>query len=300
MLRKFIRFFGYLLGGVVLLVVAALLLVYSLTESTLNRVYEVPASQLVIPDDAQSVERGRHLAEALLLCAECHGEDFSGEVHDGGVLIGRISVANLTSGNGGAGARFADEDWVRSIRHGVGQDGRTLLEMPSHIYNRFSDQDLAALIAYIKQVPAVDRELPETRLGPMGRIFLLTDPSLAPAQVIDHQTPPTPPPAVGESAAYGAYLAVVCTACHEPDLAGSSAPGGGLNLTPGGNLGSWGETDFMIAMRTGITPEGKRLNPELMPWNKLGKLSDAELRALWLYLQSVPPVSTPATPATDG
>jgi hypothetical protein len=59
------------------------------------------------------------------------------------------------------------------------------------------------------------------------------------------------------------------------------------NLTPGGDPGGWSEADFIAAMRTGITPSGQALIPE-MPWQLYGKMTDEELRAVWLYLQSLP------------
>ena len=61
-----------------------------------------------------------------------------------------------------------------------------------------------------------------------------------------------------------------------------------MNLTPGGDLGKWTEADFIQALRTGETPEGRRLDNEKMPWRSIGQLTDDELGALWLYLQSLP------------
>jgi hypothetical protein len=68
--------------------------------------------------------------------------------------------------------------------------------------------------------------------------------------------------------------------------------GAGLSLTPAGNLADWSEADFIRTLRTGITPNGRELDPELMPWSTVGRLSDDEAKAIWLYLQSLPPVET--------
>ncbi|MGZ9235832.1 MAG: c-type cytochrome, partial [Anaerolineales bacterium] len=53
-------------------------------------------------------------------------------------------------------------------------------------------------------------------------------------------------------------------------------------------LGFWEEEDFVNAMRTGLTPGGHQLDPEFMPWPSYSKFYDEELKAMWLYLQSLP------------
>jgi hypothetical protein len=128
----------------------------------------------------------------------------------------------------------------------------------------------------------------------MARWFILQDPSLIAAQVIDHDAPRPTAPAPGVTSEYGRYLAEVCTLCHGENFAGGTEPGAGLNLTPGGDLGDWSEADFIQTIRSGVNPNGKQLNPELMPWKRIREMSDEELRAIWLFLQSLPPVETPA------
>jgi hypothetical protein len=64
------------------------------------------------------------------------------------------------------------------------------------------------------------------------------------------------------------------------------------NLTPDGRLGNWTEEAFITTIRTGVTPDGRQLNSEFMPWPSIGKLDDDELRAVWLYLESLPPRQT--------
>ena len=90
------------------------------------------------------------------------------------------------------------------------------------------------------------------------------------------------------TAEYGKYLTVACRECHGPDLTGRpSVVGGGKNLTQTGDLGNWTEHDFMRALKTGYTPEFYQLDPDLMPWRRMGQLSDDEIRAIWLYLESL-------------
>jgi hypothetical protein len=208
-----------------------------------------------------------------------------------------LSFPNLTSGVGGVGATNTDEDWIRAIRHGVGHDGRGLILMPSRIFYYLSDEDLGALLAYLKSLPAVDNELPITELGPLGRVMVtlgqLPPEATAPdVTAIDHDgaRPITPQP--GVTVEYGEYLANTCTLCHGASLNGQTIREGGnvyvaLNLTRGGEMIGWSEEQFKVTMRTGVTPGGKQLI-DFMPWKYFGQMTDDELKAVWMYLQSLP------------
>jgi len=96
-------------------------------------------------------------------------------------------------------------------------------------------------------------------------------------------------------------MARICTFCHNANYAGYADPSGEItdplpaNLTPSGELATWTEADFITALRTGRKPTGERINPDAMPWQSVGRLSDDELKAIWLFLQSLPPAE-PAPP----
>jgi hypothetical protein len=84
-----------------------------------------------------------------------------------------------------------------------------------------------------------------------------------------------------------------CRVCHSATLNGGPFPDPTItkispNLTPGGELVAWSEADFMTALRTGKTPAGHDLDPEFMPWEIYKNFTDDELKAIFLYLQSVP------------
>ncbi len=64
------------------------------------------------------------------------------------------------------------------------------------------------------------------------------------------------------------------------------------NLTPGGELANWSEKAFIDTLRNGFTPSGKQLDPQYMPWTTFGQMTDDELKAMWLYLQSLPAKET--------
>ena len=63
------------------------------------------------------------------------------------------------------------------------------------------------------------------------------------------------------------------------------------NITPGGEPGSWTEAQFFTAVRAGVKPDGQALNADLMPWPQIGKSTDDELKAIWMYMKSVPAVA---------
>jgi mono/diheme cytochrome c family protein len=276
---------------------------YVWSENKLARTYDIPPSGLSIPTDTASVERGRRWAANVFQCTECHGADLGGQVMFDDFLTGRLVGANLTTGEGGVGGHYTDEDWVRAIRHGVLPNGRAGVAMVSNIFYYLSDADVTAIVAYIKTVPPVDNVLPPTRLGLMGRLYVLqAEAEVLPASGIDHTAPRPPSPAPGVTAEYGQYLSHFRTFCHGENYAGYAAPEPDpaepmpANLTPAGDLARWTVEDFIRTLRTGTTPEGKRLDPEAMPWRQLGQMSDDELTAIFLFLQTLP-AAEPSLPA---
>ena len=214
--------------------------------------------------------------------------------------LGVVDAPNLTTGRGGIGARYQDSDWVRAIRHGVRLDGTSVFIMPSNEFYYLNDADLGSLIAYLTTVPAVDRDTRPRAFTPLAKLLYAVGAfdNLLYAETITHDVRPAAPPA-GVTVAYGDYLAHAhgCAACHGANFAGHqpSEPGAPFapNLTPGGELGTWSEADFVTALRTGQTPSGRMLD-EAMPWRSLGHLTDAELKAIWLYLQGLPTASPEA------
>lgn len=284
-----------LVAGVVALAAVAVGVVFFLSEQMLDQRYAIPEPTLVIPTDVASLEHGEHVA-VIRGCTSCHNPNLAGSDFIPGGPMGRIPAPNLTAGVGGIGGSYGDADWVRAIRHGVGQDGEPIIIMPSHEFFVLSDGDLGALIAYLKSVPPVEQAWPPSSVGPLFRVLVLTDAAraLLPAIRIDHAAPRPAAPPPGPTAEYGGYLAVTCTGCHGDDLTGIVPSGSDSgtpptpNLTRAGALGSWSEGQFFTALRTGITPDGRALDPQAMPWPLTARMTEEELRALWLYLQALP------------
>lgn len=268
---------------------------FAIGRRRLNKHFDVQVQMIPIPDDTAAIARGEHLATAIAPCTGCHGPDLGGEEFVNDPTIGLIYSANLTSGRGGAGASFTDEDWVRAIAYGVDPAGRGLLVMPSQNFHQMSDGDLGAVIAYLKSVPPVDRESPENQFTFMATILnALGAFGELPADIIAQGTPRPAAPTPAVSVEYGSYLATMgdCRGCHGANLAGAQvvpsdpwAP----NLTPGGELGGWSETDFITLIRTGKKPSGAQISKK-MPYELYQGQTDDELSALWLYLSSLEPL----------
>lgn len=299
-MKKVLRWIGIALGSLVALLVVAAVVLYILGSARINRTYDIQPEAIAIPTDAAAIARGKHLVEALTFCGGCHGENFGGDAFEDEPMIATFYANNLTSGRGGVGATYSDADYVRAIRHGINPQGRGFMIMHSDVYHNLSQQDLGAMIAYLKSVPAVDNELPEFKIYPLGNIMVALGVfdsealPLIPAELIDHNAPFKEMPAQGTTVEYGGYLMSItlCHMCHGSDLAGGPplepdmlpAP----NLTPGGELGGWSEANFIQTMRTGVSPDGDKINPDFMPWDMYANMTDEELKSLWLYLQSLP------------
>src|SRR5215207_1424780 len=144
---------GFVALGVVLIVLAAGVAIYVISENKLNQTRSVPTENLAIPTDTSAIQRGQHLAAAVGVCIDCHGTNLAGKVYIDDPALGRVVSPNLTRGRGAVGAAYSDADLVRSIRHGVSPSGRMLLVMPSDDYYYLSDTDLGAIVAYIRSLP---------------------------------------------------------------------------------------------------------------------------------------------------
>jgi cytochrome c553 len=304
-MMKVLKWLGIAVASLIVIVAVAAATVLITGGRRANATVSVPEEAVAIPTDAASIERGRHLADAITMCGDCHRPDFGGGMTIDAASFMRLPAPNLTRGRGGIGAEYADADWVRALRHGVGRDGRKLALMPAEAYTHMDDADLGAVIAYMRTVPPVDREHPAKEYGPVARMLLVA--GQFPLHVydqIDH-TRRTIVPHVPEAdtAGYGRYLATIggCAACHQANFAGGAIPGmpheakPAANLTPAG-IGHYTEQDFFRALREGLRPGGAPIDSLAMPWSSSGRMTDAEITAVWAFLRSLPPVETPAPP----
>lgn len=285
-----------LLAGVaalVLLAAAALGIGVFLAERKMQRFVDVPVKPVALRNDAASLERGKYLF-ASRGCVDCHGSAGTGRTfaEDGGLVI---AGPNITTGPGGVVAGYQPVDWVRAIRHGVSPKGRPLMIMPSEDYNRFTDDDLAALVAYVRSLPPAAGQGTVLKLPlPVKALYGFGAIKDAAAR-IDHSLPPQQPVPEGVTLSHGQYVANMCIGCHREGFVGGRIPGGPPDWPPasrlapgeGSVMGRYPDADAMIAMfRSGKRPDGSAV--QVMPFESLREMSETDLRALHLYLRSLP------------
>lgn len=252
------------------------------------------------------LERGAYLVQGPMACGNCHtpkGPD--GPVMDremgGGFVIEMpefvVPVPNITPGS--RIADWTDEELARAIREGVRPDGSIIRPpMPIGLYRQISDTDLAAIVAYLRSVPAIGTEpLPE------ATYHIPLPPSYGPP--VGSVPDPTP----GVTVEYGAYLVAIahCMECHTP--AGPAGPMLDTDMGRGGTefAGPWGVavaanitshpdglaeyTDAEVArmITEGVHADGSPMLPP-MPYGWFANMTPDDVAAIILYLRTVPPL----------
>jgi mono/diheme cytochrome c family protein len=256
--------------------------------------FKLHAREAAIPDikvagTDDQIQRGRDVADGF--CSGCHSR--SGTLTGGGDLgkdisipIGSFVPTNLTPL--GDLNHWSDGEIFRAIRNGVDADGHWLILMSYTNAGKLSDNDILALIAYIRSVPAAGEKTvnPPDRLNPLGLAMLGAGllPTGKPVQ-----TAAITAPAKGATLQFGEYIISYqdCRECHGANLTGGVqgqlAPiGPGLSLVK-----EWKLNEFIATMRNGTDPSGHQLAKE-MPWQAVGKMDDEELAAIYTYLSHLP------------
>jgi mono/diheme cytochrome c family protein len=262
-------------------------------EQRAARRVDIRVAPVALRSDAAAIERGRYLYQSRG-CAECHGANGGGATlaEDGKGL--KLAGPNLTAGNPRM-ASYQPVDWVRSIRHGVGADGRPLRLMPSEDYNRLTDDDLASIVAYVRQLaPQPGRERGIVQLPLPGRVMYGLGAIPEAVARIDHSLPPATPVAEGVSVEHGRYVAQMCAGCHGDRMQGGKIIGAPPDWPAAARLAA-GEGSvmprykdaeaFVAMMRSGKRPDGSAI--AVMPFGSLKTMSDTDLRALHLYLSQL-------------
>ena len=320
-MRKLLKIVGVLLGVLILVGAGVYVWASLTTRRVLAQTFETHLVDFPIPfpldpaevstmgltEDAarqlaqkRAVERGQHLITARYTCIACHGANFGGGVMVDAFPIGRLLGPNLTLGKGSRTADFKPRDWDRIVRHGVLRDGHGAV-MPAEDFQHMSDQELSDIISYIRSLPPVDNTVPKSTFGPLGKVLVATGKMRLSASLIASHTAAhqVRPPEEAVSTAFGQHLASVCMGCHGPDFSGGPIAGGdpswppARNLTPDATgLKGWTYDQFVAALASGQRPDGTALRAPMTLITSYGRsMKDVERRALWAYLQSLPPVS---------
>jgi mono/diheme cytochrome c family protein len=221
----------------------------------------------------EAVARGAHLVQ-VTDCAACHGGRLTGGVMS--LSSSTIYAPNLTV----VGKTLSDAELDRAIRRGLRPDGRSELAMPSQAYVGFTDDEVAAIIAYLRSLPPKGTNLAQPPLGLILRANLARGALKTEVQRVAEARPPV---AAGPGVERGRRLAAVaCSQCHGADLGGGpGSPGPDLTVNT-----YYDRAQFHALMRdTGRPTE----NMELMSQTALTSFShfdDGEVDAIFDYLMA--------------
>lgn len=295
MIARIAKWIGVTLGAAIVLLggyVGVQTLAFS---SSMKKVYAVPVPSVAHSTDSAAIARGKHLAESVAGCAsgDCHGSDLGGGTPVDAGPLGKFAAPNITPA--GMGAIYSDGELARLIRHGLKRDGTSVRFMPSQEFSWLPDSDVTAILSYVRSVASVDRASGAMDVGLLGKVLDRHDMiTIDVARRIDHEHE-AEAPAPAPDAAYGAYLARSCYGCHGETLGGGRIPGAPpsmavpLNLTPDATgLAGWTYEDFVSVMSTGTRKDGRKLDP-MMPVQAIQNMDETERRALFAFLQSLPP-----------
>jgi len=149
-MQRWIKWTAGGLATAVVLVAATAMVGVQLGERKKARKIDVAVTPVAYVSDTQALQRGKYLFDSRG-CAECHGADGSGREFANNHASVRLAGPDITAA--GATARYQPVDWVRTIRHGVKPDGTPVMVMPSEDFNRLTDPDFAAIVAYVRSLP---------------------------------------------------------------------------------------------------------------------------------------------------
>lgn len=272
----------------------------------------------------ERLARGDYLVNAVAGCFGCHSEvDWKNEVIPAAARgAGEVAVdktapwlhcANITQDQETGLGAWSDDAIARAVREGVSRDGRTLFPMmPYQNFKRMSDEDLASVIAYLRTVTPIRRQIPVTEAPfPVNRfINAVPEPITGSVAAPDLSTPEK----------RGEYLVTMsgCADCHTPldergqPRAGLAFAGGSVFENPVGRVVSvnitpdpsgipyYTEDLFIEAIRTGVV-RARKLHPQ-MPYLIYRNMTDDDLRAVFAYVKTLKPVRhriTNSDPPTD-
>lgn len=308
-MKRFLKIFAWIIGVLVLIVAAIAAWVNFAPAPT----YDSPAiPDLKVEATPERVAKGAKFAS--MLCVQCHsGSDgkLSGQqMLDVPASFGKIYSLNITQDPEKGIGKWTDGELYTFLRTGLRKDGSFNAIMPK--FPNMADEDVYSVIAWLgsddPRLQASDREpsAHELTLFSKALVKFVFKPYPLPAK-------PIALPDTTDQVAWGRYLSdgiYGCYACHsadfsttndlEPEKSGGFYGGGNPmldfdgNLIPSANItpdketgiGNWTEAQFLTAMKTGQTPNG----PVRYPMQPYAILDTAEIKAVWAYLQTVPPL----------
>ena len=195
---------------------------------------------------ADLVEHGRRVS-AVLGCTGCHGAELLGEDW-GDPEFGVLWTSNLTR----AAPNYTDAELAAAIRGGRRPDGSELWGMPSHIFTQLTDDDMAAIVAFLRSRPPTGtaHPRPSFKAAAVAEIEAGLFKS-APTEVAEADA--AVPPELGQDLALGRYIVrATCAECHGLDLRGGPAHPGMTARPDLRMVTAYDAVQFDRLMRTGV------------------------------------------------
>jgi mono/diheme cytochrome c family protein len=308
------------LGGVVLVLIGG---GAAFVGSRQHLAFDPPYPNVAASSDSGVIERGRYIVRDAAPCAACHGDPTQRAAYaqgadvplSGGFLFdippGKVYSRNLTPDDETGLGKVSDQAIARALRYGVGHDGRALL--PFMEMQGLSDDDLVAVVSYLRTQAPVRNQVPPHAFNVLGKVVKAT--ALA-NPVGPSATPLTNAPRE-LSLETGRYLVEsvsLCWACHterNPMTGALTGPrfGGTTGFTEvddpdhtwsppnitsdpqTGRLAKWTEDEFVARFR-----QGRVLPGSPMPWQAFSRMAEDDLRSIYRYLKTVPPVTRDVGP----
>ncbi|MDX1614778.1 MAG: c-type cytochrome [Candidatus Promineifilaceae bacterium] len=297
---KWLKRIGLALGGILGLLVVIFIGLAIYANAQFKPTYDDrPLYPITADTSPEGLARGTYLMEEAMLCAEaCHSMEapFTGgaERIDEGPISGVFAPPNLTPHEATGLGSWADAEIARALREGVDKDGVGLIIMPSYNYRALSDDDVAAVVGYLRNLEPVENEVPPVSFNLPAKILNAVG-AFGPSPVGDPITERQETPEQG-TVANGEYMVKLgaCSDCHQANLAGGPLPFSGpddvqaANLTPAGEIPSWTVEQFIAAVSQGQHPSGTTLD-EGMP--RYGT-SEADLADIYAYLLTLDPIES--------
>lgn len=318
-----------ILLSLLLVMVALIVGLVAYVEISWDKTYDVPYPELQVSTDSAVIARGKYLVHGPAHCSNCHvgsvEEMISADAGEniplkGGVAfpfgpLGTLYAPNLTPDPKTGIGRFSDGQIFRMMRHGIRPSGMASIPLLMPFWN-MADEDLVAVVSYLRSMPPVENEVPQAHWSFMGKVMKSFMPIFKP--ILD-PTPPKLAPAMKPTIERGEYIAryvANCVGCHtERDLTTYSAIGpefaGGMEFEPDPNFNkAVGEDPNLWIKTPNITPDpnsafaqfktldewkarfkkGRVINISPMHWGPFSKMSDEDIEALFIYLNSLDPI----------
>ncbi len=279
-MKRVLRWVGYVLAAILLLLLIFAAWAWFASSRVIGATHEARAERLTAATAAQRADAERQAR--ILGCVSCHGEGLRGRMMFDAGPVGQIWAPNLAE----LAPRISDQQLAQGIRQGIGHDGRALFVMPSPMYSRLEDQEVSALIGWIRSLPAAGAVTPGAEWGPLGRVLVALG-KIEPVTTRIELFRTRQPFDTGSAQAAGRGLAAtVCSECHGADLTGGE-PAPDVHAPDLSLVGSYDAAQFTRLMRTGRPPNGRDLGLMREIAEKDTRLlTDEELAQLYAYLRA--------------